>query len=61
MLTDFRNLAGSLALGDALARFLDLVGREDWLAPHLHAVGARDLSPFVCALDDAKPLILRHG
>src|SRR6202048_4093384 len=42
-----RDLACSLALGDALARFLDLVGREYWLAPHLHALGARDLPPFM--------------
>jgi hypothetical protein len=32
---NFRNVAGLLALGDALARFLDLVGGEYRLAPHL--------------------------
>jgi hypothetical protein len=57
----FRNLARRLALGDALPRFLGLVGREDRLAPHLDTLGAGDLPPFVCALDDAKPFILRHG
>jgi hypothetical protein len=54
---NFRNLTGFLAFGNALPRFLDLVGRE----PHLHALGAGDLPPFVCALDDAEPFILRHG
>jgi hypothetical protein len=57
----FRNLARRLALGDALPRFLGLVGREDRLAPHLDAFGARDLAAFVCALDDAQAFVLGHG
>ena len=57
----FRNVTRCLAFGNALARFFDLVGREYRLAPHLDAVGARDLPPFVGALDDAKSLIFRHS
>ena len=51
----------TLAFGKALARFLDLVGREFRLAPHFDAVGARDLPPFMRPLDNAKALVLGHG
>ena len=40
------------AFGEALPRFLDLVGGEFQLAAHADAFGASNLPPFVGALDD---------
>jgi hypothetical protein len=53
-------VARPLALGEALPRFLDLVRIEYRLAPHLHALVARDLPAFMRPLDDPQPLLLGH-